>query len=95
MSITIKIERREHKDTTVALEHHVKAKGTEIILYSNREKLAPESFGLYIWTLPEGEVATQIIKQAIEQITNKKVRKISFGAGNGHGSVDVVYSVLD
>ncbi len=62
----------------------------EIVLYSAVGDIKPNSFGLYIWSLPFYK-EVDILKDAIQQITGAEVESVSYFAGNGHGEVNVKY----
>lgn len=55
-------------------------------------KDAPEEYGLYIWSLPFGSRGTEILEDAIKEITgSSRIKEIRYSAYNGHGSVKVIY----
>jgi hypothetical protein len=68
------------------------ASGAEFTLTWSGER--PASMGLYIWELPFGRVGTQILKEAVVEITGLPVASITFRAGNGHGDMEIIYEEI-
>lgn len=79
---------RPPNDQRAAVHVGISAEGSDVTV-SCIDLPLPETFDLYIWTLRDNEV----VQKGIEHFTGQKTRTCTWGAGNGHGVVDVQYAV--
>jgi hypothetical protein len=72
-------------------ERNFEGKDYTFSLTWNGDISHPVTFGLYFWTLPQGEAANVCIRDAIKEIVGVSPKEIKWSTGNGHGTIEVTY----